>query len=335
MKINSAGNVEIKKKLTVDGLHLGQVGHGGGWQGIANKNNVNKTNYALIQHNNGSTILNSKAGQNLHFRQGNVDKMKINSAGNVEMAGHITGKKGMNMSGGRSHFKDTENKGRVRVGAAWGIPGLYSEDNQDIIIGISPKKTAHIGHINKALSVSGETGDVNIKGKLCIGNTCLTEDHIKKLSSQQESITSYPLIMPCLYQEKANVSSTNLLFLQTLDVAKHNIIRYTVMPYNFKIAYYVMIFDETKFQPSTVKINIQMFKSTSAAVYESQSIIVLNKFQFYKNSVIVPLDPSVSNQTINSNVKVGFKISFTDGSNTPLTFNPEYVIYPYCFPLFN
>jgi len=173
--------IDKNGNTTIDGVHIGDVGHGAGWQGIANKKNVNKTNYALIQNDNGSTILNSKAGQNLHFRQGNVDKMIIDKNGNTTINSKITGKNGMNITGGRSHFKDTENKGRVRVGAAWGIPVLYSEDNQDIIIGVSAKKTAHIGYNNKALSVSGETGDVNIKGKLCIGNTCLTEDNIKNI----------------------------------------------------------------------------------------------------------------------------------------------------------
>ena len=89
MNIDPDGNVEIKKNATVDSLHLGQVGHGVGWQGIANKKNVNKTNYALIQHNNGTTILNSKAGQTLNFNQGNVNRMKIDSNGNVEIRGKL------------------------------------------------------------------------------------------------------------------------------------------------------------------------------------------------------------------------------------------------------
>ena len=45
--------------------------------------------YALIQHDDGRTILNSKAGKNLHFRQGNVDKMLIDAAGNVEAKGNL------------------------------------------------------------------------------------------------------------------------------------------------------------------------------------------------------------------------------------------------------
>ncbi len=43
---------------------------------------------------------------------------------------------------GRNHFVDTENRGRLRVGAAWGIPGIYSEDGgQSLVLG------AHTGRI--------------------------------------------------------------------------------------------------------------------------------------------------------------------------------------------
>ena len=54
----------------------------------------------------------------------------------------------MNVTGGRTYFKDAENKGRVRVGAAWGIPGLYSEDGQDIVVGCRNNKSVHLGHPN-------------------------------------------------------------------------------------------------------------------------------------------------------------------------------------------
>tara|TARA_B100000902_G_scaffold328749_1_gene324954 strand:+ start:2217 stop:3860 length:1644 start_codon:yes stop_codon:yes gene_type:complete len=174
MVINTAGNVDIKGSLVASNVKIGSQGHGNGWQGISNKNNAKTGQYALIQHDNGTTILNSKAGNGLHFRQGNVDKMVINNAGNVEM------RNGMNIQGGRSFFKDAENRGRVRVGAAWGIPGIYSQDNQDVVVGVAPGKTAHIGSNNKFMSVKGD-GDVNIKGKLCINDMCLDQYHIKHL----------------------------------------------------------------------------------------------------------------------------------------------------------
>ena len=185
IKIDSSGQVNVTNKLTVGSgneiLKVGNVGHNS-WPGLAQKDNFNRDSYALIQHKDGRTILNSKGGKDLHIRQGNSDRIKIDSSGQVHVTNKLTGKNGMDIQGGRSYFKDSENRGRVRVGAAWGIPGLYSEDNQDIVVGVSSSKTAHIGNNGKYLSVSGATGDVNIKGKLCMNENCLEENHIKNLS---------------------------------------------------------------------------------------------------------------------------------------------------------
>ena len=115
--------------------------------------------------------------------------------GNAQIVGNIKTNNGMNISGGRSYFKDSENKGRVRVGAAWGIPGLYSEDGQDIVVGVASNKSAHIGHSGKYLSVAGN-GNVSAKGnfettgnikanKLCIGDTCIDETQLKMIASKQ------------------------------------------------------------------------------------------------------------------------------------------------------
>ena len=69
-------------------------------------------------------------------------------AGKIHATKGISSAGGMNVTGGRTYFKDAENKGRVRVGAAWGIPGLYSEDGQDIVIGCRNNKSVHLGHPN-------------------------------------------------------------------------------------------------------------------------------------------------------------------------------------------
>lgn len=39
--------------------------------------------------------------------------------------------------GGRNYFRDEEQRGRLRVGAAWGLPGIYSEDGEDVTVGAS------------------------------------------------------------------------------------------------------------------------------------------------------------------------------------------------------
>jgi hypothetical protein len=72
---------------------------------------------------------------------------------------------GINATGGRSHFKDAENKGRVRVGAAWGIPGFYSEDNQDIVVGVPSAKKVNLGTAGKFVEITG-TGNMKVPGNV-------------------------------------------------------------------------------------------------------------------------------------------------------------------------
>jgi len=47
--------------------------------------------------------------------------------GNTDINGHLSVKKGSEFSGKRHYFQDEENVGKLRVGGAWGISGIYSE----------------------------------------------------------------------------------------------------------------------------------------------------------------------------------------------------------------
>ena len=101
--------------------------------------------------------------------------------GNIQATGKITCGNGMNVSGGRTHFKDAENKGRLRVGAAYGVPGLYSEDNQDIVVGAHPSKSVHLGRPN-LVRIDGN-GNIFLPGNanIFIGN--------KKVAKNGDSLT--------------------------------------------------------------------------------------------------------------------------------------------------
>lgn len=57
--------------------------------------------------------------------------------GNTRLNGHLQAFNGSDFRGGRHYFRDQENVGRLRVGAAWGRPGIYAEDGNYLSIGAS------------------------------------------------------------------------------------------------------------------------------------------------------------------------------------------------------
>jgi hypothetical protein len=60
---------------------------------------------------------------------GATSPFTLNTAGNIVTTG------GGNFSGGRYFFTDEEKCGRLRVGCAWGMPGIYAEDGKSLVIG--------------------------------------------------------------------------------------------------------------------------------------------------------------------------------------------------------
>jgi len=66
---------------------------------------------------------------------------------------HVTN--GSRFSGGRHYFADSEGTNRVRIGTAWTIPGIYSEDNQDIVVGCAAGRTVHLGSQTSKVTATG------------------------------------------------------------------------------------------------------------------------------------------------------------------------------------
>jgi hypothetical protein len=104
---------------------------------ITNKSttkNLDVTGIANITIANITNGLNVGSGNN---------KLTVDSNGNVVIPGNliINGKltvnNGSEFKGGRHYFSDSENAGRLRVGGAWGIPGIYAEDGKDVVVGSS------------------------------------------------------------------------------------------------------------------------------------------------------------------------------------------------------
>jgi hypothetical protein len=92
-----AGAATPARKLHVDGdaligsatseARIGNVGHAN-HAGIAHDAMATPTDYALVQSVTGVTNLNSAANQNLYFKQGNVEKMRIATNGDLQVDGN-------------------------------------------------------------------------------------------------------------------------------------------------------------------------------------------------------------------------------------------------------
>ena len=132
------GNVTIQGTATINGFTLshrgaefqlgGNVGRGDG--GLALVQDGGDT---LSINHTGTFAGGTRMDGNV-VHSGNVDTRGENWARATSYFGSsrqtfIQGREGRNM------FNDAEGAGRVRLGAAWGIPGIYSEDGQHLVLG--------------------------------------------------------------------------------------------------------------------------------------------------------------------------------------------------------
>lgn len=132
----------------------------------------NGSNWGMYHRQIDSTVANLPANS-IGFVGGNTLRAYIGLgdgsayfAGNVgigttspEASLHVTN--GSRFSGGRHYFTDQEGSNRLRVGTAWKVPGIYSEDSQDIVVGCAPGKKVHLGQIDK---VSVQDGNLSTSG---------------------------------------------------------------------------------------------------------------------------------------------------------------------------
>ncbi len=103
----------------------------------------------------------------------NLLTARLLEAGSLSATGKLTVKNGSEFSGGQHYFQDSENAGRLRVGAAWGFPGIYAEDGGDLVVGASKK--VHLGSSGKFVIIDSQ-GNVGIPGELTYHGTLQVND---------------------------------------------------------------------------------------------------------------------------------------------------------------
>lgn len=102
------------------------------------------------------------------------------TSGDHTINGAITVTNGGNFNGGRYYFNDTENCGKLRVGCAWGNPGIYAEKpdltcktcSGDLAIGsYSSNVSLQNGTTTNFVGSHTTSGTAKTTGGLTIGNT--------------------------------------------------------------------------------------------------------------------------------------------------------------------
>lgn len=114
------------------------------------------------------------------------EKLEVN--GTVKAAGFSAD--GIQIEGlsGRNYFRDEEQVGELRVGAAWGIPGIYSENGRCVVGGQAGVTIEPIGAGNVGIG----TSTPNSKAMLDISSTTRGFLPPRMTEAQRDAITSPP-----------------------------------------------------------------------------------------------------------------------------------------------
>jgi hypothetical protein len=127
-------------------------------------------------------MLGAPAGQKVFLGVGDGDAFVEAGTGNAWFKGNVglgtvaPGGYRLNVNGaalftGNYVYVNSESAGRLRVGAAWGMPGLYSSDDgpKPLSLGAAPGQKIFLGVGNGDAFVEAGTGNAWFKGKVGIG----------------------------------------------------------------------------------------------------------------------------------------------------------------------
>ena len=137
----------------------------------------------------------------------------VNISGNTTISKKITTKGGGDFSGGRYHFNDAENCGKLRVGCVWGKPGIYAEDGKHLALGSGSGEVQFQNNSSRIKSGTGTFGTVNTSTV----NTNTVNGSTGKFSTVDTSTVD---------ASKVNIegSSVELLTLNKTGSQQHNLI---------------------------------------------------------------------------------------------------------------
>lgn len=118
----------------------------------------------------------ARPGLSIGDADGNSRLFIEQSTGNLGVGTVAPGGYKLNVNGpalftGNYLYANAENAGRLRVGAAWGMPGLYSSDDgaRPLTLGVPAGQRVYIGVSNGDAFIEGGTGNCYFKGNVGIG----------------------------------------------------------------------------------------------------------------------------------------------------------------------
>ena len=205
------------------------------------------------------------------------------------------------------------------------LPSTQVEQNlNDQVI----QNTADIALLNLELD-SAELDIATNATNIAINSGAITAN-ATAISNIESGNAANIFIGPCLYPSAANTWFVQLYYQQYMNVSTFDPMRYGVMPYKYKIAKWVFIFDNTYFQPASCWIRIQMKVKDNPTVITTGEAHLTN-FQFHNNSIIVS---TIYTTEIQHNVKTETYITFTTSQYSGnLNFQAEFIVYPYVYQL--
>ena len=110
----------------------------------------------------------------------------VNISGNTTITKKITTKGGGDFSGGRYHFNDAENCGKLRVGCVWGKPGIYAEDGKHLSLGSG---SGEVQFQNNSSRIKGNTGTFSTVNTSTVNTSTANASKVNISGSSVELLT--------------------------------------------------------------------------------------------------------------------------------------------------